>query len=357
MKKSTSTLLFALLFLTTCLEAQVGGDAVFAFLRLPSSARVTALGGSAIAVNDGDPGIAISNPSLLREDMDKAITVNQQFLFDGIYTGFAGYVFKSQKLPLTFQGAIQYMQYGSFDLTDEQGNIQGEFKARELAIVAGAAYPLSERMSLGANLKFASSSLESYQSFGILADIGGTYWDPGHQFSASLVVKNVGAQVKAYYGDNFEPVPVDIQLGLTKRLKHLPFRFGIVVHSLHQWDMSYDSPLDDEETSQLFGEEPVEKSAFSSEVDNFFRHFIFNGEFLLGASENLRLRIGYNHQRKKELSVNTLRSLAGFSGGVGIKINKFYLDYGFGKYHIAGSAQHIGISTNINSFGKNGIVD
>ncbi|MBK8349441.1 MAG: hypothetical protein IPL08_18260 [Saprospiraceae bacterium] len=91
---------------------------------------------------------------------------------------------------------------------------------------------------------------------------------------------------------------------------------------------------------------------FSQSVDNVFRHIIINGEFLLGRNENLRLRAGYNHLRRKELSLTTYRSLAGFSLGFGIKVNAFKLDYGVGYHHIAGATNHVTISTDLGKFFK-----
>jgi len=54
--------------------------------------------------------------------------------------------------------------------------------------------------------------------------------------------------------------------------------------------------------------------------------------------------------RRAELNVNNLRSLAGFSTGVGIKVKKFRIDYGLAVYHLAGTVHHFGISTDIGSF-------
>lgn len=95
------------------------------------------------------------------------------------------------------------------------------------------------------------------------------------------------------------------------------------------------------------------KKKLNNTIDNIFRHIIINGEFLLGKNENLRLRAGYNHLRRKELSLSTFRSLAGFSLGFGLKINVFKLDYGVGYHHVAGATNHITISTNMGKFLKN----
>ena len=100
------------------------------------------------------------------------------------------------------------------------------------------------------------------------------------------------------------------------------------------------------------GGEPEERSQFSINVDNFFRHLVFGGEFLFGKKDNFRVRVGYSHFQRKELSVSGFRSLAGFSFGLGLKISKFRIDYGRAFYHIAGGLNHFSISTNLQEFKK-----
>jgi hypothetical protein len=118
---------------------------------------------------------------------------------------------------------------------------------------------------------------------------------------------------------------------------------------LQQWQIRYDDPaLQQSEFISFTGEE--QKKSGSPVVDNFFRHMIFNGEFLLGKHEGFRLRVGYNHLRKRELSVNNYRSLAGFSAGVGVKVSRFRVDFGYSVYHLAGGVVHLGIGTNLREF-------
>ena len=71
-----------------------------------------------------------------------------------------------------------------------------------------------------------------------------------------------------------------------------------------------------------------------------------------GLDENFRFRVGYSHQVRKEMSVNNIRSMAGFSLGFGFKVSKFRLDYGLGKQHLAGGMNHLSISTNFSEFKK-----
>ncbi|MBK8557102.1 MAG: hypothetical protein IPL65_15615 [Lewinellaceae bacterium] len=129
----------------------------------------------------------------------------------------------------------------------------------------------------------------------------------------------------------------------------MPFRFSVIAHHLTQWQIRYDDPNAQDNSVLLFGGD-TQQSKGNPGIDNFFRHFIFNGEFLLGANESFRIRLGYNHLRRRELSVNNYRSLAGFSGGIGVKISKFRIDVGYAAYHLAGGVLHVGIGTNLRDF-------
>lgn len=330
------------------LQAQItGGQHVFQFLSLPVSARVTALGGAQVAVQDDDPVFAAANPAALNPLMNGHITFNHNFYLSDIQHGYVGYAQHLEKIGFTVQGALQYMKYGDIQRADEFGNILGKVKAGETAFTLGGAKPLTSRISLGLNLRFAVSTLDVYQSSALLADAGLMYADTAHRFTMGLVVRNAGTQISTYAGTR-EALPFDIQFGLTKRLSHLPFRFGIVAHHLQTWNIRYDDPSLEDET-ELFDEEQKENK-FGAQVDNLFRHLIFNGEFLLGRHEGFRLRIGYNHLRKRELTVNSYRSLSGFSGGVGVKINRFRVDFGYASYHLGGGVIHLGIGTNLYDF-------
>lgn len=336
-------------------NSQIGGRTTYNFLNLTPSARMTALGGSLINVVDEDPANAVYNPGLLNESMHGGITFQNNFHFDGIYNGYVGYAHYVDKWGITTHGGVQFMQYGKFQRADQFGNRTGEFKASEQAFTVGASKEFAKGLSAGMNLRLINSNLESFNSFGMAFDIGAAYNNPERRMSAGITFRNVGFQISAY-DEIRETVPLDIQIGFAKRLKHLPFRFSVIAHTLNRWNLRYDSPLDEEETI-LVGQDDQGPSSFSMGMDNFFRHFIFSGEFLIGKTEAVKLRLAYNHQRRKELTIGSLRSLAGFSAGVGIKIKQFGIDYGFGAYHIAGSTHHVGISTHISRFKEKTIVD
>ena len=344
------TLLFLLFFIgfSSTASAQIGGSKIYEFLNLPASARITALGGKHITVRDDDLAFAVANPALLSDSMHNQLTFNHSFFIGDIGQGFAGYGRHSKKLNTTFLFGIQYISYGDFLNTDEFGNITGDFKASENAITIGAGRSIYERLDVGANLKVITSQFESYNSFGLTTDLSAVYHVDEKGFTATMLFRNIGGQIATYRDGNREEAPFELLLGISKRLKHLPFRFSITAQHLERWNLLYDNPNSQENTFFL-GEEQVTKNEW---VDNLFRHLIFSGEFLFGQKENFRLRFAYNHFRKQELSVNNLRSLAGFSGGIGFKISRFRFSYGLGVYHLGGSASHFSIATNISEFKK-----
>lgn len=331
------------------LQAQVtGGRQVFQFLNLSPAARITGLGGAQIAVRDDDVTFAAVNPAALNPAMDGRLSFNHNFFLTDIQHGYAGYAKHLPKLGVTVHGGLQYMDYGDIQQADEQGVVNGKIKAGETAFTLGGARQLSSRISMGLNIRFAVSTLDVYQASALAADAGIMYADTSRRIVLTLVLRNFGAQMTTYNGVR-EDLPRDVQLGFSKRLRYLPFRFGVVAHHLHQWDIRYDDPSLQQDDVLLFGEDQ-NQSKGNPGIDNFFRHLIFNGEFLLGRNEGFRLRFGYNHLRKKELSVRNYRSLAGFSGGVGLKINRFRVDMGYAAYHLGGGVLHLGIGTNLKDF-------
>lgn len=339
-------------------NGQVGGQRLFEFVNLPLSARATALGGSQIAAITNDYGLVGGNPAMLNASMDKTFTFQHNFHFAGIDNGYAGYARHIDGIKSTVHGGVRYMSYGPFTAADEQGNILGEFKANDISLQAGISRELNERMSAGILLQYVQSSLESYTATGLLMDIGISYRSENELTNYAFVIRGLGFQLSKYYdGAKTGKMPVDVQFGISKRLEHVPFRLTILFHDLNRWDLNYDSPFSDDSDQGLEGTEPSAQSSFGQSVSNFFSHITLGGEFLIGKKENFMLRFGYDFQRHSDLSVVNLRSLAGFSAGVGVNVKSFILDYGFSVYHQAGSSKHIGIRVNLNDLKKKTIVD
>ncbi|MCE3008383.1 MAG: type IX secretion system protein PorQ [Bacteroidetes bacterium] len=344
-KQLLASLWLGSLMLVAAVQAQVGGRAVFDFLRLHTSARQTALGGAYISVQNTDNALALMNPALLNPDMhQKAYASWIDFLGNTNY-GTVGYSRHYPQLG-TVQLGIRYLGYGSFTEADAFGNRTGSFSAGDVALNAGWGRQVAENLSVGANLKVINSHLYTYSSWGLAMDIGAYYDYKKWDVQIGAVAQNIGRQLNPYVaGSTTEPLPFDLQLGITKRIPHTPMRFTLTGHDLHRPQL-VNQDAEGEELD-LEGNPVKDKTSTADEV---FRHLTFGLEFLL--NKNLHLRTGYNHQRRRELQSpeNNGLNLNGFSLGLGLRINRFYLDYGFASYHAVGGVHHFQISTLLNTF-------
>ncbi|MEO1258376.1 MAG: type IX secretion system protein PorQ [Bacteroidota bacterium] len=346
---------FTLFFIAVFIFAQqgntqiVGGNNIYEFLNLSPSARVTGLAGNLITVKDDDVALAFDNPAALNRSMSGQIQFGNNFYLSDIKHGFFSYGHYLNKWDVTIHGGLHYIGYGDFQMTDEVGNVIGTFDAGEYAFTVGAGKELYERLSVGANLKFITSSFESYNSTGLAADFSAMFHDTSRQVNVTLLFKNVGTQFSTYTDGNRESIPFEMQLGISKRLRYLPFRLSVIYRYLNRWNITYDDP-ESEEDLFFFGDDPA--ASDNNFLDNFARHFVVNGEFLFGKKDNFRIRLGYSHLNRKELTVRNLRSLAGFAFGVGMKINRFRIDFGQGFTHLGAGNTHLGISTNFKEFTK-----
>jgi hypothetical protein len=339
-------LIIILLLFGQTLVSQIGGNATYTFLQLTNSARVAALGGDNISINDNDLNLVYHNPALLDSSMDNNIVLNYVNYFAGIKYGYVSYAHFFKELG-TFAAGVHYINYGDFVKADEKGRIDGTFTASEIALNLFWSRPFFDSLiTVGVNLKPIYSVLESYNSFGLAFDAGVNYQSNSKLFSASFVIKNVGSQLKPYVTGNYERLPFDLQLGLTQKLEHAPFRLSATFHHLYKWDLTYDKNSNLAYTA-------VESSQTSDNynfniIDNCFRHTIFSMEFV--PSKNFNVILAYNHQRRKEMMVETRPYLVGFSWGFYIKVYKFRISYGQAIYHLAGASNHFSINLNLNDF-------
>jgi hypothetical protein len=327
--------------------AQIGGLSTYNFLKLTPSARVTALGGAATATDDNDVNLTYFNPALLNKEVHNRLGMSVVNYVADINYGNLAYAYHHSDRVGTFGASVAYINYGSFERNDPAGNTMGDFNANELALQFGWGKEINEYFRTGAHLKYIGSFLESYRSHGMAIDMSAMYVDTANRVTAAFVVRNFGTQLSSYAPEGVrEFLPLDVQLAVTNKLKYVPFRWGLVFHSLHNWRLRYEDPTDVFYRRRVLlneGEEQVEQG--NPYVDEFFRHLIVNGELLL--SKNFHLRFGYNHQRRRELVVPTRFGASGFSWGFGIQVKRFRFDYGSGALSLAGSSNNFSITTNL----------
>ena len=337
--------IFSLLFVIVNISfAQIGGENTFAVLDFNPSVRTTAMGGELISIIDNDVDITATNPALLNSKMHKQISFSFIDYFNDINAVAVNYAIELEKLGVLFLG-IKALNYGQFVLTDETGVELGKFSANEQVLTVGISKQLNEEFIIGVNLNFINSKLEQYSSFGLSSNIGLTYYNDEQKICISVLAKDFGRQLSSYT-DEKENLPFQLQMGVSKQLAHLPFRFSIVAHHLNKFDIT-NNYLEPTVTDPISGEKIANEDSFGKKI---LRHFVLGGELNPGR-KNLFIRGGFNFQRRQDMQLSTSPLLVGFSWGLGFKISKFQLNYSRATYHLAGASNNFSFSTNLSSFG------
>lgn len=338
---------FLLLFCVSAATAQVtGGQYAFEYLRVPNSPLVSALGGISIANPQDDISLALQNPAMMRPGLHNQLELNYNNFYAGISFSNLAYGYHVPSLNTSFFVGLQYVNYGSFEQTDPNGNQYGSFRASDYAISVGASRQYLEHWRYGAALKFAHSDLYQSTSTAALLDVGINYYDTSSLWDFGATAKNMGVMVKRYDASApSEPVPFDLQLGVSKRFKHMPLRIFATIHHLYEWDVRYDNPADLIGTNAL-GKTDTASSGGSHFSDKLFRHFIFGGE--LTFAKRLTVTVSYNDMQRREMVMTTQPGLAGFAFGVGLHLTKFQVHYARTYYHISGPYNEIGLTMALN---------
>jgi len=327
------------------------GTGVYQFLDLPVSSRLAALGSSNVSIQDNDINFAFENPALLTNQTTNVIGLNMASYLADIKFGSAVYGKNFGNKNFLAIG-IQYVDYGLFKFANETNDQVGDnfFTAKDMALNIMYARPITEKITLGATVKPVYSVYETYTSFGLALDAGVSYNDSTNFISAGLVLKNFGRQFKGYYSDesgqHIEPMPFNIQLGISKKLNYAPFRFSLTLDNLQHWDLNYESTNQTQTTSTLTSVPQTTKTI--TFVDMAFRHTIFAVEFV--PSKNFYVTAAYNDRRQKEMNMAGFKTLAGFSFGGGIKLYKFHVGFGMTQFQVGNYSYQFSISTSLNEF-------
>lgn len=325
------------------------GYGVYQFLDLPVSSRLAALGSANVSLRDNDINFAFENPALLTAQTDNTIGLNMANYLADIKFGSAVYGRTINKNNY-FAIGIQYVDYGTFRETTDLNVFTGQtFTAKDMALNIMYARPLTNKITVGATLKPVYSAYETYTSYGLALDAGVSYNDSANLFSAGLVVKNLGTQLKGYYSDengqHFEPLPTNIELGISKKLNHAPLRFSLTLHNLQHWDLSYEStnqPTTDVTSTTITTTKSI------GFADMAFRHTVLSVEFV--PTKNFYLAMAFNDRRQQEMSMTGFKSMAGFSFGGGIKLYKFHVGFGMTQFQVGNYAYQFSLSTSLNEF-------
>ena len=335
MSKKIYTALF--LFATTMLLAQVGGQSVFQFINVVASPRHAALGSENITIYDNDVNLGTFNPASINPEMNNNLALNYGNYFGEVTYGTAAFAHEFKKNN-TLHFGVNYINYGTFEGYDSNGQQTDNFTGNAIALSSGWAYNIPKtNLHIGISGKLISSNLESYSSTGGALDFGVIYLDK-KKLNWALVIRNIGTQFTSYSGLK-EKFPAEIIIGVSKELEHVPIRWHLTLENLQQWNVSFSNP--NRSSSSLDGTTTQEKV---STVGNAFRHVIFGVELFPKKAFNLRL--SYNFRRAEELKILQQRNFSGLSLGFGLKLNKIKFNYSYSSFTLAANTSLFGLTIN-----------
>ncbi|MBO4811523.1 MAG: type IX secretion system protein PorQ [Prevotella sp.] len=311
MKKVVFT---ALLTISALLCRAQDSQTAFNFLRLPVSAHATALGGENITMSDDDGTVAFHNPALISNVANRSLSLGMMTYMQGCVTASGAYQqYVGEHGTWGVQG--RFISYGEMNETTYTGEQTGTFSAKDIAVGGTFAYNLSRRISGGITAKMVTSYIGRYNSLAAAVDLGLNYYDVDRQWSISAVARNLGGQLTAYE-DDFERMPLDLQLGVSKRLVNSPLRFSATLVRLNDWE------------------------------HGLGKHLVLGADLLL--SQQIYLAAGYNAMRAAEMKISDGEGQSShgtaLSLGGGIQLERLKLHVAYAKLHVSSPSLVINFS-------------
>ncbi len=322
------------------IDAQIGGESTYQFLNLVTGTKQAALGGRVLTAVDYDPTTALYNPATINPKMDNQLQVNYANYLGDVNYGTASYAYTWDRRTQTFHAGVTYLDYGTFDGYDEQGNATGEFGGNEVAVSVGYAYniPWSD-FYVGANVKLISSKLENFTSLGGAVDLGLLYYDEEKAIRGALVVRNLGTQFTAY-NEIYESLPLEVALGFSNTMRTLPVRLHVTLENLQKWNIAFSNEANAQR--DLDGNVVSEEPGF---FNNALRHTVLGVEIF--PESVFELRLGYSFRRAEELRIQDTRAFSGLSAGFSLKVNKMRFSYSHARYTLASHTSFLGVNINL----------
>ena len=334
-------ILLVILFNSFSCIAQVGGERIYEFLNISTSARQIALGGEVLTLLD-DINQPTWNPATINNDLDRRTSVNYSSYLAGINVGSISYARQISRYAGTVHVNIKYLDYGTLIGADAQGNETGDFGANDLAFSIGYAYNFPKsNFYIGSNLKLISSNISTFSSIGVAADLAVMYHSIFKPYTFTLVARNIGTQISTFNGVR-ERLPLEVALGGSYQLKYVPLKWYATLDNLQQWNISTANPSD--QTTDLDGNVTKAETGF---VANTLRHFVLGAE--LFPESVINVRVGYNFRRAAELKLQNARTFGGVSFGFGIQMKRFKFNYAHSKFHSAANVSTFSLEIDLDT--------
>jgi len=303
-------------------SGQASGVGGFAFLQLDPSARSAGLAGSYVATPGSDNNAMFFNPALLSPAMSGETSISYLNHVSDINAGFLAYARDVESIG-TLGAGIRFLSWGSIDAATDTGERTGTFGATDFALTVGGSRAHSAQLRYGINLHFVHSSIEAFSATALASDLGVAYSIPSQQMMLGASLVNVGVTLSSF-GEKRDELPLDLRLGVSKKLRHLPLLLTLTAYDLDG-----------------LGNSPNGSSGFNKVM----QYLALGME--LQFSEAFNVRLGYDHRRHQALKHKSRLDFAGVSVGVGIRVKSVGVDYAYNSWSSLGGMNQFSISTTL----------
>lgn len=321
-------------------HAQVAGLSTLSILDFTTSARTAGLGMGYLAVYDADMNVGLDNPSLVSGRVKVGLALNYTGLFRGGNFGSIAYAIQPRRWG-SILVAFRFHSYGTFTGYDEAEQWQGKFTAGDYMLSVGWGLPIDSNFSIGATFKPVLSQYESYTAVALVFDLAGSYVSDDKSFTASLLARNIGAQIMTF-DQSVEKVPFELTAEVSYKLSRAPFRFFLAARNLQRWNLIYDDPLEPTTVVDPFTGEVTTPGWAAEFFDNLGRHIGAGVEVYIGRL--LFVDIGYNYRQAREIRSIEAFNLSAMSFGVGLRIKHFEFVYSRNNYHLTQAPNYLSLT-------------
>lgn len=198
------------------------GTSGFQFLKLPTNARNSAMGGVIAAVGYGDAKSALTNPASISDVKGTDVFFSSmKWVADIQYNNLS--VVQSLGSFGSVGLNLSYLDYGKMirteNLPDDYGNVipvtegLGTFTAYDMALGLAYSQKITEQLQLGGNVRLVQEKIDDAKTTTWSVDIGTLYWTGLGSFRISMLGKNFGPDAEfTTYSGRIERAPVKIRM-------------------------------------------------------------------------------------------------------------------------------------------------
>jgi hypothetical protein len=316
------------------------------FLRISPDARAGGMGDLSIATSPdaASPYFNLGKVpfNALNAGVNVTYTPWLKKVVNDVYLASASAFYKFDEMQ-AISGSLRYFSLGDITFTDENGQLTGTGKPREVGVQIGYSRKLSDQLGIGIGLKYINSSLargavsggNTYKAgSAVAADLGLYYTgqsEEGQGWAFGVALSNLGSKIG--YTNNAEQkdfIPANLGLGTTYTKvidESNKVSFGLDINKL----LVPTPPGKDADPAEY--QEYRRKSVVSSWMSSFgdapggMSEELKEFNFSLGAeywyNDQFALRTGFFYEDK------TKGNRKYFTAGAGLKYNVFGLNFSY----------------------------